>query len=81
MTRVPNVDAKLDECLALIGFDQTLCWAELDQQLMTKVVPWVPQVTLYGVVISSERVVRFKWDQALGTWFALDQIALARGGT
>ena len=81
VTRVPNVDAKLDECLALIGFDQTLCWAELDQQLMTKVVPWVPQNTLYGVGISSKRFVRFKWDQALGTWPALDQIALARGST
>lgn len=78
-TQVPNVDAKLDECLALIGFEQTLCWAELDQQIMTRVVPWVPQNTLQGWGISSGRYVRFSWDQALGTWPALDQIALARG--
>jgi ABC-type transport system substrate-binding protein len=76
---IPDVDAKIGECLALIGFGQTRCWAELDQLLMTEVVPWVPQVGYDYTTIVSERVVRFSVDQALGAWAAPDQIALAAG--
>jgi ABC-type transport system substrate-binding protein len=76
---VPNVDAEIDECLSLIGFEQTRCWAELDQLLMTQIVPWVPQCTLEYGWIRSERLVRFPIDQALTGWPALDQIAIAPG--
>lgn len=79
VTQVPNVDAKIDECLSLIGFAQTRCWAELDQQLMTKVVPWVPQNTFEFAVVNSDRVIRGPLDQATGVWLALDQVALAPG--
>ena len=79
VTKVPNVDANIDECLSLIGFAQTLCWAELDQLLLTKVVPWVPQNILEFKAVSSDRILRSSVDQALGTWLALDQVALAPG--
>jgi ABC-type transport system substrate-binding protein len=81
VTEIPNVDAKIDTCLSLIGFGQTRCWAELDQQLMTQVIPWVPQNTLEGAVVFSERIVRSSFDQAMGVWLALDHVALARGGS
>jgi ABC-type transport system substrate-binding protein len=79
VTDVPNVDAKIGTCRSLIGFAQTRCWAELDQQLMADVVPWVPQNVLQWWGIHSERVVRFPVDQAAGGWLALDHVALAPG--
>ncbi len=77
ITTVPNVDAEIDKCLSLIGFAQTRCWAELDELLMTRVVPWIPQCTLEGAAIRSERLVRFPIGQALTGWPSLDQIAIA----
>jgi hypothetical protein len=79
VTSVPNVDAEIDQCLSFIGFAQTRCWAELDQLLMTRIVPWVPQCTLEYSGVRSERLVRFPIDQALDVWPALDQIAIAPG--
>jgi peptide/nickel transport system substrate-binding protein len=78
VTVVPDVDAKIGECLVLTGFAETRCWAELDQFLMTKVVPWIPQSILWAQSIVSDRVVRFSLDPAFG-WPAPDQIALASG--
>ena len=78
ITSVPNVDAEIDSCLSLAGFAQTRCWAELDELVMTQVVPWVPQDTAAYNVIRSKRLVRFPIDQ-LGGFPALDQIAIAPG--
>lgn len=80
VTSVPKVDQKIGECLSIIGFAQERCWAELDQTLMTKIVPWVPQVVLQYQTVVSEHVVRYSVDQAFG-WDALDQIALADAST
>jgi ABC-type transport system substrate-binding protein len=79
ITAVPNVDAEIDACLSFIGFAQTRCWAELDQLVMTRVVPWVPQTGAAFASIRSKRLVRFPIDQALTGWPALDQIAIAPG--
>lgn len=81
VTSVPDVNDKIDECVSLIGFAQSRCWAELDQQLMIEVVPWVPQNAIDLVGIVSDRVVKFSVDEATGAvgWAAPDQIALARG--
>jgi ABC-type transport system substrate-binding protein len=76
--QVRDVDAKIEECLALTGFAQARCWAELDQALMTDVVPWVPQVVTEFAQVVSERVVTFAVDQAF-QWVAPDQIVLAPG--
>lgn len=76
ITEVPNVDAEIEKCLSFIGFAQTRCWAELDELMMTRVVPWVPQITLQYNWMLSERLVRFSFDQVLG-WPALDQIVIA----
>jgi ABC-type transport system substrate-binding protein len=79
VTRVPNVNGKIDRCLSFIGFAQTRCWAELDQLIMTQVVPWVPQVVLDFVKVVSARVTKFAVDVAMGSFPALDHIALGAG--
>ena len=78
VTQVPNVDPEIDKCLAFLGFAQTRCWAELDQLLMARVVPWVPQDTFEFIGVRPERLVRAPVDQALDVWLALDQVALAQ---
>ena len=60
------------------GIARTQCWAELDQYLMTEVVPRVPYMFLEYAQAVSERVVEYSFD-AFQSMPALDQIALASG--
>jgi peptide/nickel transport system substrate-binding protein len=78
MTRaVPSVDAKIALCQALLGTAQTTCWAELDQLLMEKVVPWVPFFSDTNSFAVSKRVTHFVFDQ-FTTLPALDRIAVRK---
>jgi hypothetical protein len=80
VTEVPSVDEKIAECDALdVGDERTACFAELDQQLMEDVVPWVPLTFTKDVYVISDRLLNFKYDQFSGA-MALDQAALAGGG-
>ena len=80
VTEVPSVDEKITECDALdVGDERTACFAELDQQLMEDVVPWVPLTFTKDVYVVSDRLLNFKYDQFSGA-MALDQAALAGGG-
>jgi ABC-type transport system substrate-binding protein len=74
---VPNIDQAIDGCLSRIGFERRLCWAELDQLLMVKIVPWATWFVVWEIRVVSSRVIRFSFDQAVGTLPALDQIAIA----
>jgi ABC-type transport system substrate-binding protein len=74
---VPSVDVKIRQCEALVGLAQTTCWAELDQLLMEKVVPWVPFFSDNSTFAVSSRVTQFTFDQ-FTTLPALDQIALQK---
>ena len=74
---VPSVDVKIGQCEGLVGEAQTTCWAELDQLLMEKVVPWVPFLADNSTFVVSSRVSRFTFDQ-FTTLPALDQIALRK---
>jgi len=73
---VPSIDPKIDECLALVGDVQMRCWAEADQLLMENVIPWVPYVFENKVLMVSDRVVAYSFDQ-FGTSPALDRVAVA----
>jgi peptide/nickel transport system substrate-binding protein len=73
---VPNVDRRIDDCLALTGSAQFECWAGLDQYMMANVVPSVPFGLGVGVVAASPAVTGFVWDQ-LAAAPAFDQISLA----
>ena len=78
VTAVPNVDDRIARCQALLGTAQTECWAELDQYLMSEIVPLVPYLTTAQAQIVSERVVAHSFDQ-FAAEPALDRIALAPG--
>ena len=78
VTSVPSVEDRLDACGTRWGSPQSECWAELDQYLMTEVVPWVPYMVANYVQVVSERVVSYSFDQ-FGGRPALDRIALAPG--
>jgi peptide/nickel transport system substrate-binding protein len=75
---VPNVDDRIQACLTRSSAASTECWAELDQYLMTEVVPWVPYLLPAHAQVVSERVLRYSFDQFVGLP-ALDRIALAPG--
>lgn len=76
VTPVPSVEEKVSECLPLVGDEQVRCWAELDQQIMEQVVPWVPLLVENHTYIVSRRVVATSFDQ-FATLPALDRIALS----
>ena len=76
MTEVPSIDDKEDECAALEPGDQRFqCWAELDQQLMEEIVPWVPYLFDTNVDIISENVEFYSFDQFAGV-AAFDSMAV-----
>jgi peptide/nickel transport system substrate-binding protein len=76
VTEVPSVDDKEDECAALEpGAERFQCWAELDQQLMEEVVPWVPYLFDNSVDIISENVQNYSFDQFAGL-AAFDSMAV-----
>ncbi|MQB01373.1 MAG: hypothetical protein GEU78_13955 [Actinobacteria bacterium] len=70
------MEDKLHECRNLVGNQQTPCWAELDQLLMERIVPWAPLTTELLVQITSDKVVDYSFDQA-NAMPALDRIAVA----
>jgi peptide/nickel transport system substrate-binding protein len=74
---VPSIDDKIAECLPLVGIEQVQCWAEADQLLMEKVVPWVPYLSESHVGTVSSRVESYSFDQFTSSP-ALERIALRR---
>jgi hypothetical protein len=72
---VPNVDARVADCVPRMGADQLRCWASLDQYLMERVVPWVPYSQDRNAALTSPRVVAYGYDELTSTT-SLDQIAL-----
>ncbi len=77
ITSVPGIEDKLAECASQSETDARFqCWAEVDQQLMEEVVPWVPYLFDNSVDIISERMVNYSFDQFAGL-AAFDNFALA----
>lgn len=72
---VPNVDARVGDCVPRMGADQLRCWASLDQYLMERVVPWVPYSQDRNAALTSPRVIAYGYDELTSTT-SLDQIAL-----
>lgn len=73
---VPSVEDRLAACATSWGSARAECWAELDQYLMSEVVPWVPYMFVNHVQVVSERVAGYSFDQ-FGAQPALDRIVLA----
>ena len=76
VTGVPSVEDKLAECAPLLDEQRITCYAELDQQLMEEVVPWVPYLFDNDVDVLSSRIVNYSYDQFAGN-AALQHIAIA----
>lgn len=77
LDQVPSVDDKIDECLGLpIGDERVTCWAELDQQVMEEVVPWIPFLFDNDVDIPGPRIQNYTYDSSAGL-MALDQVWLS----
>ena len=75
VTEVPNVDARVEACLPLVGAAQFQCWAGLDQYLMENVVAWVPYAEQRFANLTSPRVASWAFD-AMTNNPALDRIAV-----
>jgi peptide/nickel transport system substrate-binding protein len=76
VTEVPSVDEKVEECAGLEPGDERFqCWAELDQQIMEEVVPWVPYLFDNSIDIISENVENYSFDQFAGL-AAFDSMAV-----
>lgn len=76
VTDVPTVDDKVEECSALEPGDERFqCWADLDQDLMENVVPWVPYLFDNSVDIISDNVQNYSFDQFAGL-AAFDSMAV-----
>jgi len=78
VSSVPSIDDRINQCLGTQGSPQIQCWAALDQYVTEAVVPWVPLLDEYKVMIASARVVAFSFDQ-FANEPALDRIALRPG--
>jgi peptide/nickel transport system substrate-binding protein len=76
---VPNVDDRLDQCLALVGPARTQCWTALDQYLMEQVVPAIPYAEEHFVQVVPDRIASYSYDQFTALP-ALDRIALEPEG-
>jgi peptide/nickel transport system substrate-binding protein len=77
VTNVPSVDNRISQCLPLTFGEQIRCYAELDQYLTTKVVPFVPLVSLESARLTSHRVSQFNFDPAPSSPLpALDRVVL-----
>jgi peptide/nickel transport system substrate-binding protein len=78
VTSVPSINDRVQVCMESRGVSRTECWVELDQHVMTEVVPWVPYLFGAHAQVVSERVVAYSYAQWPGGP-ALDRIALAPG--
>ena len=76
---VPNVDRKIAQCGALLGGLRQRCWAELDQLLTERIVPWIPRGQFEFSRVTSARVASYSFDQ-FAQAPALDRIAPTRSG-
>ena len=64
---VPSVNGMLDRCIALAGEPRRRCWEQLEEHLMTQVVPVIPYITPTLPHIIGRHVTRWVGDEASGT--------------
>jgi hypothetical protein len=64
---VPSVDGDIAACNALSGAARLPCYAALDRELTTEIVPWIPFLWRNAVTILGPQTARWTWDQAHGT--------------
>jgi peptide/nickel transport system substrate-binding protein len=78
VTDVPSADPQIEECTKATDEERTQCWADLDEYLMTEIVPWVPYLFDNNVDIASTNVVNYTFDAFAGM-IALDHVGVSSG--
>jgi len=61
--KLPSVDAKMAECVALQGDAQSSCYAEIQTTYMTEGMTWVPWAWAKNLVFTSPSVTQYEFDQ------------------
>jgi peptide/nickel transport system substrate-binding protein len=74
-TNIPSISSQLDKCEALLAGPRTVCFENLDKNLTTKIVPWVPWMWSLVTRITSTNVTSYEYDQ-FSTTPAYSQIAV-----
>jgi peptide/nickel transport system substrate-binding protein len=64
--RVPSVDRGIASCGALSGPARLDCYAGLDRELTTEIVPWVPLIDRDRVTMLGPQVTRWAYDASTG---------------
>ena len=78
---IPSVDTLINQCEALLnGTPRDTCWSNLDKQMMTNVVAWVPYIWGRNIVITGPTVTRYAMDIATSS-ISLTQIAVSNHAT
>jgi len=64
---VPSVDDDIDRCVAIAEEPaRTDCWTALARGLMTQVVPWIPYLDANKLIVTSDAVSPYEFDQFSG---------------
>ena len=80
VSHVPSIDQDYTRCLATPAAEQPLCWARLDQLLVSQIVALIPLFTNDAIRLSGADVTQYSLDQAWGEP-SLDQMAVDRALT
>ena len=64
--KIPSVDDKMAQCVALPADQVNGCFAELDKYLMETAVPWVPWSWAQNLVFTSPSVTQYAYDDFSG---------------
>ncbi|HEY7144758.1 MAG TPA: ABC transporter substrate-binding protein [Streptosporangiaceae bacterium] len=73
---IPSVDKLINTCEALTAAPRNTCWSNLDKQMMTSVMAWVPYIWGRNIVITAPTVTRYAMDIATSS-ISLTQIAVS----
>lgn len=64
---VPSIDSDIDRCVAESDPNERIgCWAALDRKLMVEIVPWIPYLDAHKLVVTSDAVRPYEFDQFSG---------------
>ena len=74
---VLSADARINQCLRLVGRPQTECWTEMDEYLTEVVVPWVPLIVENSINVVPSRVRSISFDQ-FTSQPSLDRVVMRR---
>jgi len=64
--KLPSIDAKEAECVALLGEEQQACYADMQKYMMETGMTWVPWAWGKNLVITSPSVTQYVFDQSAG---------------